>query len=168
MKLRPELEPQIEVAERLFSQILKLIAQYDDDTSKIEEIILKINTITDKNIKESELLEYWGRESAEELAFKIALPNPLKVDNITQEELVEIINRIQFTSDEIVVENFKGYDISLNYLLAYEYYLPLIERNFSYPEPSDLFNAKDTKRGFIELNTTEIAEAILTYKPILL
>ncbi len=39
------------------------------------------------------LWEWWESEGAEVLAFKIALPNPVIVENITEEELTEIVTK---------------------------------------------------------------------------
>lgn len=171
MTLRAELEPKIEIAEKIFPQVIELITLYDDgydnsDRHKVETAISKINALTNKNIQEDDLLEYWGAESREELAFKLSIPDPIKVDNISRDELLEIINRIESFEDKGISDKLLELGIPLSYILAYGYYLPLLERNFSHPEPGELFNQKNVNGKFIKLTVDEIANKILAHKPI--
>ena len=171
MKLRTELEPKIEVAENIFPKIIEFISLYDDgydnsDRQKIETAIYEINALTNKNIQEDDLFEYWEAESQAELAFKISIPDPLKVDNISREELLEIIKRMQSFEDQGISDKLSELEVPLSHTLTYEYYLPLLKRNFSYPEPYELFNQQNVNGEFIELTANEIADKILAHKSI--
>jgi hypothetical protein len=169
--LRAELEPKLEIAEKLFPKIMELISLFDDgydsrDEQKIETAITAINSLTDKNIKAEDLFEYWGAESQEELAFKLSIPDPIMVDNITRCELLEIVNRIQSFDDNKISEKLTEFGVPLSNLLSNEYYLPLLKRNFSYPEPSELFDRQKINGTFIELTANEIVDKILSHRPI--
>ncbi len=173
MKLRSELEPDIEAAQKIFPGVLELISRYDeacdnDDSQTIATVIAEINTLTDKKITEEDLFEYWESESKEEVAFKFSVPAPPKVNTITRDELLEIIQRMQSFEDPGIVDKLSasGFPSSSAIVLIYEYYLPLVERNFSYPEPYELFNRRQVNGEFIELTAEEIANEILSHKPI--
>jgi hypothetical protein len=166
MILRSELKPNINLAEKLFPQLLELITLYDDDN--IEEIISNINTISGKMIEAEYLLEYWGSESIEEFVFKLALPVPIRVENITYEELLQIISYVQCPDKDFVLQTLVDYNLDISYLLAEGFYLPLLHKNFSHPGISDLFYNYQIDGEFIELTPHEIAEEILNYNPILL
>ena len=171
MKLRPELEPKIATAEKLFPQIVELITIYDDgydndDREKIATAINQINSLTGKNITEDDLFEYWEGYSKEELALQFAIPEPVKVDNITKDELLEIMKRMQSFDDDGISETLSALGAPLSYILTYEYYSPLLEQNFSYPEPYGLFERQKINGNYIELTAEEIAEKIWTHKPI--
>ena len=79
MKLRSELEPDIEVIQKVFPGVLELISRYDeacdnDDSQTVAAVIAEINTLTNKNIREEDLFEYWESESKDEVAFKFSIP----------------------------------------------------------------------------------------------
>jgi len=171
MKLRAELEPKIDVAEQLFPELMRLISLYDDgydneDRQKVESAIKQMNLLTNKDINEEDLFEYWEAESQEELAFKLSLPEPVKAGNISKEELLEIIERIQSFDDDGISEVLSDANVPLSSILAEAYYLPLLERNFSYPEPYDLFERQKINGEYIEFTADEIAEKILSHKPL--
>ncbi|MDH6307536.1 hypothetical protein M2451_000685 [Dysgonomonas sp. PFB1-18] len=171
MKLRDELEPKIEIAENLFSKIMELISLYDDaydnsNKEKMQSAIDEMNQLTNKSIVISDLFEYWEGESLEELAFKISLPDPIKVDHISREELLELIRRVQSFEDEGVSDKLMELDVPLSSVLSYSYYIPLLERNFSYSEISGLFDRQFINGEYIEYSTEEIADIILSHKAI--
>ncbi|MDU1892167.1 MAG: hypothetical protein E6767_15895 [Dysgonomonas sp.] len=171
MKLRPELEPKIEIAEKLFSQIMELISLYDEgyddsDNERMQSAVDQMNRLTNKDLKIDNLFEYWEGESQEELAFKIALPEAKRVDGISRGELLEIIKRIQSFDDFGVSKVLSELDVPVSDALAYAYYFPLLERNFSHPEPSDLFDRQLVDGEYIEYTSEEIADIILSHKAI--
>ena len=173
MNLRTELEPKIEIAENLFPQIMELISKYDEaydigDKQGMQSTIDKINLLTNKNLKIEDLFEYWEGESQEEIAFKISLPEPIKVENISKEELLEILKRIQCFDDEGISCKLSELDVPLSDALVYTYYIPLLIRNFSHPEPSNLFDRQLINGEYIEYSVEEIADIILSHKFIML
>lgn len=102
MELRIEIEPNLEIAEKLYPEILDQILQYtafidnhgDENNTASNNIENKLNQLTGKDISKYNLSEYWEEEGAEVLAFRIGLPNPQKVNNVTKDEVIEIVRRI--------------------------------------------------------------------------
>ena len=105
MKLRTELEPNIERAEKLFPEVLSLISKFDEafdksDKDLMDATVNQLNKLTGKSISKDDLYEYWGYTSIEDLAFDISLASPQKVKNITNEEVIEIKKRIETISEQ--------------------------------------------------------------------
>lgn len=102
MKLRTEIEPKLEIAEKLYPEILDQILKYtafvdndgDENNLFYKTIEGKLNQLTGKDISQYNLSEYWEEEGAEVLAFRIGLPDPQKNDTITKDEVLEIVRRI--------------------------------------------------------------------------
>lgn len=102
MELRNEIEPQMDIAEKLYPGILKLILAYtdfcdengDEDTLEYQKLEEKLRQLTQKDMTQFNLSEWWEEEGAEVLSFRISLPDPLLVKDIKKEELAEILNRI--------------------------------------------------------------------------
>ena len=171
--LRVELEPQIRVAEELFSRVFDLISLFDEgyeneDKEKMDEAIHQMNLLTGKDILPEELFEYWEAESQEELAFKLSLPEPLKVDHITKEELVEIIRRMQSFDDDGIPDKLSIPGVPLSSVLTCSYYDPLLKRHFSYPDPLDLLERQLINGEYTEYSAGEIADIIMSHRAIML
>lgn len=102
MKLRSGIEPRFEIAEKLYPEILNQILQYttlreqedDEDNTAYRALANKLHTLTGKDLSSYNLWEYWEEEGAEVLAFRIALPDPPKTDDISEDEVLEIFRRI--------------------------------------------------------------------------
>ncbi|WP_412850452.1 hypothetical protein ACL0VS_15545 [Chryseobacterium sp. PMSZPI] len=102
MELRPYIEPNLETAKKRYPEILKLILDYtahvdlsgDEDSTAYQKLQSTLHQITQKDISQFNM-EWWEEEGAEVLAFRIALPDPEKVNHLTPEELEEIIFRIE-------------------------------------------------------------------------
>lgn len=102
MELRSELEPQLDIAEKHYPEILRLILAYtgfcdkngDEDTGEYKKLEEKLHQLTQKDMAQFNLSEWWEEEGAEVLSFRISLPDPLLVKDIKKEELAEILNRI--------------------------------------------------------------------------
>lgn len=167
MELRPELEPQLEVAEKLLPRIFELISLFDDGfdsggdegEAKMASAISQISSLTNQNITAYDLYEYWGYTTQEDLAFSLSIPEGIRVDSISNEELIEIINRIinTYTSSSYSKE-VSGFHIGdYNGAIA-AFYNSVLDRNFSHPAIRNLFG----NLGPAE----EIADKILAHKPI--
>ncbi|WP_342331262.1 hypothetical protein [Pedobacter sp. FW305-3-2-15-E-R2A2] len=163
MELRTELEPQLEIAEKRYPEVLNLILEYtefadengDEDETEIKILAHKLHLLTHKELSKFNLLEYWEEEGAEVLAFRISLPDPLKSEEFSKEELLEVIRRLK-TFEGVTGEGFKE---RFKYYLA-DYYHQLLALNFkrySY----QLFNRqKDKKGNYFEYSIEEIGEKI--------
>lgn len=103
MILRREIEPDIETAAKRYSEILRLILEYtelcdqngDEDSSEYKVLENKLYNMTGKEMSQFNLWEWWEGDGAEHLAFDISLPDPQRVENITREEVAEIIKRMK-------------------------------------------------------------------------
>ena len=165
MKLRPELEPQIEIAEKRYAGILNLILDYtnfidengDEDGSEYKALAYKLHVLTNKDISKFNLWEYWEEEGPEVLAFRIGLPDPPKSGQFSKEELMEVIRRLKTFevpkgTEESFREQFKHY-------LA-DYYHQLLALNFK-RYTYQLFNRQKDKDGnYFEYGVEEISEKI--------
>ena len=100
--MRKELEPKMETAKKLYPEIIKLIEEYteycdengDEENIEYKKLENKLHEITGKDISQYNLWEYWEEEGLEVLSFRIALPEPIIVNDITKDELAEIVKRI--------------------------------------------------------------------------
>jgi len=163
MELRTELEPQLEIAEKRYPGILNLILEYtefmdengDEDGEGSKILAQKLHLLTNKELSKFNLWEYWEEEGAEVLAFRISLPDPLKSDQFSKEELLEVIRRLK-TFEATTGEGFKE---RFKYYLA-DYYHQLLALNFK-KYTYTLFNRqKDKKGNYFEYSVEEIGEKI--------
>ena len=166
--LRKEIEPQLEIAESRYQEILDSIMAYteycdeegDEDFVEYKKLEEKLHLQTGKEMSQFNLWEWWEEEGAEVLAFRIALPNPIKVNEITKEELSEIVRRAK-TFDKDVDEN--SFKEQFKYHL-HDYYYDFLKLNFkSYQQ--DLFHRQKDKSGnYFEYSVDEIVEKLLDKK----
>jgi hypothetical protein len=163
--LRKELKPNIEIAEKLYPKIMGLIEKYTEycdengDEGDIEYIKLKnkLHEITGKDISEYNLWEYWEEEGIEVLSFKISLPEPNIVNDITKEELFEIVKILKTGIFENTSENefLKEFSYHLS-----DYYRKLLEINFI-GYTNKYFDRQKGKDGkYFEYSIEEIVEKI--------
>ena len=103
------------------------------------------------------LWEWWEEEGAEVLAFKIVLPEPQCVHNITMDEVHEVVKRLKtdiYTPSE---------DGSLKELFKYhldEYYKLFLERNFNTYDPK-LFERNINDKGeYFEYTEAQIVQML--------
>lgn len=137
MNLRNELQPDIKEAERRFPIIKQLLEKFDIafddfDEEEMDTIIDQINQLTLKQIDKEDIYEYWGYTSQEDLAFSLALPDPQKIDTITQEEKTEIKQYIDtlYEFDEDQQKNISEFlflnNVNVAMGLIDNYYTPLL------------------------------------------
>ncbi|WP_316807395.1 hypothetical protein [Pedobacter agri] len=153
MKLRKEIEPDFETAEKNYPEVLKLILAYtdfidengDEDSIEYKKLENTLHEMTGKDMSQFNLWEWWEEEGAEVLAFRIALPDAQKVSNITKDELAEIVHRLQTFEypekdfDELSFqEQFSPY-------LDIRYYHPFLELNFKTYDYSKIFGQQKDK-----------------------
>jgi hypothetical protein len=143
MILRNELEPDFKKAETLYPDILSLIMEYEDsigdslnktDRPKIISIIKKLSLLTNKEINDDDLVEYWSCICIEDLAFSLALPEPNRVDKITADEITEVKNRLESLNekDNLYWKKLSSYLFNKGVSFTeglYLYYSNLLDRN---------------------------------------
>jgi hypothetical protein len=163
--MRKELWPDMRSAEKLYKKVAKLIEKYtdfydengDEDHIEYKKLEIQLNEITGKDISQYNLFEYWEEEGMEVLSFKISLPEPKIIENITREELTEIITMIKDRD----FENIKGNDFVEEYKYNLDvYYHKLLKANFKNYK-YEYFNRQKGKDGkYFEYSVEEIMSKI--------
>ena len=167
--MRKELEPNREVAEKLYPQIKELIEEYteycdeygDEENIEYKKLENKLHEMTGKDISQYNLSEYWEGEGLEVLSFRISLPDPNVVYDITKEELTEMIRRLKQDSLEVnsEVNDENDFKELFNCYLG-DYYRKLLEVNFK-KYKHGYFNRQKGKNGeYFEYEVDEIAEKL--------
>ena len=162
--LRKEIEPQLEIAESRYQKILDLILAYtdycdengDEDNSEYEKLENRLHEMTGKEMSQFNLWEWWEEEGAEVLSFRIALPNPIKVNDVTKEELTEIVKRAKTFDLNENEESFKG---QFRYYLN-DYYRDFLELNFKSFKHNFFHRQKDKSGNYFEYSVSEIVEKL--------
>jgi len=155
MKLRPEIEPCMDIAESRYQTILDYIIGYEDyvdengdeDNTEYARVENEIHKITAKDMSRYNLWETWEAEGPEVLAFRISLPAPVKVDNITKEEILEIVGRI------VTFDPAKGEEDSFEGQFSWyigDYYHAFLKLNCKKYKYSDFLQQKDGSALSIE------------------
>ena len=165
MRLRKEIEPDFETVEKRYPIALKAIMSYtaycdengDEDLVEYNNLADYLHQLTGKDMSQFNLWEWWEEEGAEVLAFKIVLPEPQCVHNISMDELYEVVKRLKtdiYTSSE---------DGSLKELFKYHldgYYKLFLERNFNTYDPK-LFERNINDKGeYFEYTEAQIVQML--------
>ncbi len=163
MKLRGEIEPNMELAEKLYPEILRSILDYtkycdeqgDKDNTEYKKLEKKFHDLTNKDMSVYNLREWWEEEGAEVLAFRIALPDAVKLPDINREELNEIVRRVA-TFDIVEGLSFKA---QFNSHLDV-YYHTFLKLNFKKYKPIIFQAQRDENRKYFEYEMDEISELL--------
>ena len=165
MQLRKEIEPDFETVEKRYPIALKAIMSYtaycdengDEDLVEYNNLADYLPQLTGKDMSQFNLWEWWEEEGAEVLAFKIVLPEPQCVYNITMDEVHEIVKRLKtdiYTPSE---------DGSLKEIFKYhldEYSKLFLERNFNTYDPK-LFERNINDKGeYFEYTEAQIVQML--------
>ena len=100
--MRAQIEPDFERARKIYDEILEQILAYtdycdendDEDGKEYRKVKERLAKISGKDMSKFSLHEWWEAESAENLAFDIALPEPKLVPDIIKDELRQIVDRM--------------------------------------------------------------------------
>ncbi len=171
MKLRAEIEPKTEIAEKNYHLIKKAMSDYtdlvdekgDEDNSEFAKLVNYLSHLTGKiDIEENYCIwEYWEADGLERESYKLALPAPVKVENLQREEIVEIVERIvnltipKYLQSEFIEENGFVWEI-IDY---YHNFLKLNLKKYKY----GIFNRqKDINGEWYEPTKEEIIEKLMS------
>jgi hypothetical protein len=166
--LRKEIEPQFEIAKQRYSKVLKLILDYtdycdkngDEDNAEYNKLEEKLHKLTGKNMSQFDLWEWWEADGAENLSFDISLPKPQIVENITKDELAEIVRRLKTYEEQYAnEEDFKALFYSRT-IFGNGFFEEFLKLNFrTYKE--ELFQShKDKSGNYFEYSIDEVVEKI--------
>ena len=165
MQLRKEIEPDFETVEKRYPIALKAIMSYtaycdengDEDLVEYNKLADYLHQLTGKDMSQFNLWEWWEEEGAEVLAFRIVLPEPQCVHNISMDELYEVVKRLKtdiYTPSE---------DGSLKEIFKYHldgYYKLFLERNFNTYDPK-LFERNINDKGeYFEYTEAQIVQML--------
>lgn len=164
MQLRNVLEPDLKTAEQRYPEVLEAILAYtnfcdehgDQELTEYTKLEDKLHGLTGKDMSRFNLSEWWEEEGAEPLAFKISLPDPVFTEDITMEELGEIVDRLKTLNESERDESFSG-QFSL-YLDGY--YHSLLSLNFKGYDPKLFQRNKDKNGKDFEYTADEIVGKI--------
>ncbi|MDU1890495.1 MAG: hypothetical protein E6767_07360 [Dysgonomonas sp.] len=149
------------IAESLYPKVLKIIEDYeefvdengDEDDSEYQRISNLLHEMTGKDMTRYNLYETWEAEGPEVLSFRISLPDPILVNDITDGELIEILKRIKKggypTGEEESFRDIFGFYLD-------DYYHSFLKLNFKKYDYKYFIGQKDGKFFTVE----EIAQKI--------
>jgi hypothetical protein len=165
MKLRKEIELQLEQAEKLYPEVLKLIMDYttfcdehgDEENREYKRLENKLHALTGKDISKFNLWEWWEEEGAEVLAFRIALPDPNKLGSLAKDEVSEIVKRI-LTFEEPDQTN-SSFEELWKYHLD-DYYHELLAINLETYDRQFFMRQKDSRGAYVEYSLAQIVEKL--------
>ena len=153
------------MVEKRYPIALKAIMSYtaycdengDEDLVEYNKLADYLHQLTGKDMSQFNLWEWWEEEGAEVLAFRIVLPEPQCVHNISMDELYEVVKRLKtdiYTPSE---------DGSLKEIFKYhldEYYKLFLERNFNTYDPK-LFERNINDKGeYFEYTEAQIVQML--------
>ena len=163
--LRKELRPDFATAEKLYPLVLKRLRDYEafwdaqsEDTP--EEVFDKeykameqyLSELTGKDFSDTWLWEWWESNGIEVFAFDLAMPDPVKHNDLTREDIaafVRIIIDNEFECENDFQEEFMPY-----MFYAHQYFYKFLALNCRYFSP-DVFNRAKDKNGKYHQPTVE-------------
>ncbi|MTG97403.1 hypothetical protein NWE55_15105 [Myroides albus] len=168
MELRKEILPQMNIAQKHYAQVLKSIRdysqyinEYDDKHgiiySKVEEYL---SELTQKDLSQYNLSEWWEEEEMEVLAFRIALPDPLIVKHVSQEELTQVITKIKTFEDQLGQEEVLTFEQEFGLYLD-EYYHKWLKLNFERYDYALFLRNRDKYGNYFEYSIQEIVRKLI-------
>ncbi len=161
MELRKAIAPDLTTAEQRYPEVLNAILDYtkycdehgDEELVVYKQLEERLHQLTDKDMKQFNLYEWWEEEGAEVLAFRISLPDPVVVTDLLKEELKEIVGRLK------TFEAPPGNDFQFHYHLDNYYHAFLALNCKAYNRK--LFQRNKNKEGnYVEYSAEEIVEKI--------
>ena len=168
--LRKELRPDFATAEKLYPLVLKRLKSYekfydscyafseeelDKEYKAMEQYLSKL---TGKDLSDTWLWEWWEGNGIEVFAFDLAMPDPIKHNNLTREDIaafVRIIIDCEFECENDFQEEFMPYMFYEN-----QYFYKFLELNCPHFDPSVFNTTKDKKGNYHEPTVEEVMKKI--------
>ncbi|MBF4484934.1 hypothetical protein [Flavobacterium sp. CSZ] len=170
MELRKEIEPQFDVAENRYPEVLKSILVYtdycekngDEENIEYKKLEEKLHLMTGKEMSKFNLWEWWEEEGAENLAFDISLPDPQKVNSLTKEEVYEIVRRLK-TFEEINTKHVSDFFSRFyqNTVYGNGYFMKFLEINFNKFRLNLFQRNKDKDGNYFEYSIDEVIAILI-------
>lgn len=166
-ELRSRLEPDMPTAEERFPSVLLSLEEYakevdtsgDEDGKKYQVLEKYLHGLTNKDMSKFNLYEWWEEEGAEVLAFRISLPDPVIVSDISVNEVSEIVRRIK----EYDFSNAQIGTFAADFQMFLDnYYHDFLKLNFPKTYKVELFQRNRAKDGsYFEYQIDEIISALM-------
>ncbi len=162
--LRKELRPDFATAEKLFPLVLKRLKSYekfyDSCYAFSEEELDKeykameqyLSELTGKDLSDTWLWEWWEGNGIEVFAFDLAMPNPVKHNDLTREDIAAFVCIIidnEFECENDFQEEFMPY-----MFYAHQYFYKFLALNCPHFDPT-VFNTTKDKNGKYHQPTVE-------------
>ena len=169
--LRKELRPDFATAEKLYPLVLKRLEEYEafhdaqsEDTP--EEVFDKeykameqyLSELTGKDLSDTWLWEWWEGNGIEVFAFDLAMPDPVKHNNLTREDIaafVRIIIDNEFKCENDFQEEFMPY-----IFYSDGYFFEFLEINCPRFDPSAFNTIKDKNGKYHQPTVEEVMKKI--------
>ena len=168
--LRKELRPDFATAEKLYPLVLKRLKSYekfyDSCYAFSEEELDKeykameqyLSELTGKDLSNTWLWEWWEGNGIEVFAFDLAMPDPVKHNNLTREDIaafVRIIIDNEFECENDFQEEFMPY-----MFYAHQYFYKFLALNCPHFDPTVFNTTKDKKGRYHEPTVEGVMEKI--------
>ena len=168
--LRKELRPDFATAEKLYPLVLKRLKSYekfydscyafseeelDKEYKAMEQYLSKL---TGKDLSDTWLWEWWEGNGIEVFAFDLAMPDPVKHNNLTREDIaafVRIIIDNEFECENDFQEEFMPY-----MFYAHQYFYKFLALNCPHFDPTVFNTTKDKEGKYHEPTVEEVMEKI--------
>lgn len=150
MELRPELCPPVVGPQRIteLCVAIDMISGLLERNESADTALAAFNAETGHDYAAEYFLSYWESVDVVHFAIEAARPARPKVTNVTREELIEIVHRIQAVDDDI------------------DYYILLLETNVLHPRVTSLIFHPPPE--LVNASPETIVDAALRYRPIAL
>ncbi|SCG77492.1 hypothetical protein [Micromonospora inositola] len=150
MELRPELCPPVAPEQRIadLSTAIATIAKLLERGESADSAIAAFNAGTGHAYTAYDFRIYWKSRNVEDFAIEAARSASPKVENVTRDELFEIVRRIQRADD------------------GTDYYVRLLHSHVLHPRVSSLIFFPPPE--LVDASPEDIVDAALSYQPIAL
>ena len=169
--LRKELRPDFATAEKLYPLVLKRLEDYEafhdaqsEDTP--EEVFDKeykameqyLSELTGKDLSNTWLWEWWESNGIEAFAFDLAMPDPVKHNNLTREDIAAFVRII--IDNEFECENDFQEEFMMDMFYEHQYFYKFLELNCPHFDPTVFNTTKDKKGKYHEPTVEEVMKKI--------
>ena len=169
--LRKELRPDFATAEKLYPLVLKRLRDYEaffdaqsEDTpeevfdKEYKAMELYLSELTGKDLSDTWLWEWWEGNGIETFAFDLAMPYPVKHNDLTREDIAAFVR--------IVIDN--GFECENDFqrkfmpymFYSHQYFYKFLDLNCPNFDPMAFNTIKDKNGKYHEPTTEEVMNKI--------
>ena len=169
--LRKDLRPDFATAEKLYPLVLKCLRDYEafhdaqsEDTpeevfdKEYKAMELYLSELTGKDLSDTWLWEWWEGNGIEAFAFDLAMPDPVKHNDLTREDIaafVRIVIDNEFECENDFQRKFMPY-----MFYSHQYFYKFLELNCPNFDPMAFNTIKDKNGKYHEPTVEEVMNKI--------